>query len=496
MRRLGVGSRSEVWLGSDGTETAAIKVFREGFVHDGAARERIDAEIEALGRASGRHLVQLEDLAMGPDGAPCLILQRLSQWNLGRVLGAARPSDGEAVTILAPLCLAAAELHRVGVAHGRIHGGSVLFDATGAPVITSFGEATLFGPMPVESTGFSVPPAQLVQESAVGADLDGLVNLCLSTLRPDSGIVRWLGASEVRDNSTFVQELAERLFQFTAATPVHFTVPVLGEASTSIPSRVSDPAPHRQSNPLGGSEISELAPQGAAGKGTVAADVASLLHLPDGLKRIVHEWLNKTGERGPFLTAVERIKEALRPVRKPVWIIAGLVALSVVLVTAVLPTAGPGNAGQVEELSPSPTPELVAPVFLSAITGDDPLAAASALLDARTACFDARSVLCLDSVNQQGSAAMEADTTQVRLLQQGGAIDGSHFVGPEMGSGTGAEVLVSRHIALQESLGDSVLLTVTFGAPDATGASFSLLLIKREEGWRIRDLTPVTDSPY
>lgn len=474
VRRLGVGSRSEVWLGSDGVGTVAIKVFREG-----VDRESIDAEIESLGRASGRHVVGLEDLAMGPHGVPCLILRRLSAWSLGRILGTCRPSVGESVTILAPLCLAVAELHRVGVAHGHIHGGSVLFDDEGAPVLASFGHARLFGPMPVEESRCSVPPAQLLDHGEVASDLDALTNLCTSTLPPHNDVARWLAMAGPRDSSTFARELAERLFQLAVAVPVQFATRTGGGAPEIVPLRVSGP-PHdvQRAEPL------ETANDPAMARSSPADHVAALLHIPEGMVDTVFQWCNGL---------VHRAKQALRPVRKPVWIIAGLVTASVIVATAMMPSAGHGRSEMSNTPSPAPSmPSVVQSEPHTATTGDDPLAAASVLLAARDECFDAGSVLCLDTVDQLGSAAMEADTAQVRLVQEGAANSSSRVAAPVEQDGSGSP----RHITVVERLGDSVLLSVTFGDAAAPSASFSLLLIKQEEGWRIRDFVPVTDSRY
>ncbi len=470
-----------MWLGSDGSETVAIKVFRTGADH-----ARIDAEIEALGRASHRHMVRLDDLSMGPNGVPCLILQRLTQWTLGRLLATGRPATGEAVTILAPLCLALAELHRVGVAHGRVRGGSVLFDDAGAPVLASFGAAQLFGPMPVEETGFSLPPAKLERQLPVAKDLEDLAALCRIVLDPDCSVARWLAQQEAREASSFPRELADRLFQLAEARPVHFASRTAGEASALIPLRV---ARVFERAPEADHEADE---EGATAARTLAAHVSSLLHVPDGVVASVVEWGSKTVEGGPVASVVMRAKVALRPVRKPVWIMAGLVAASVVVATALMPAGTPRAAGTPDKVSPSPAPSAVLRTGSPVLTGDDPLAAAEELLDARTECFELQSVLCLDGVNQQGSAAMDADVALVRLLQEGGASGGTAVSSHEVEGGE----QVPRRIAVLERLGESVLLTVSFGDSEAHERGFSLLLIKQEDGWRIRDFVPLTNSAF
>jgi hypothetical protein len=105
------------------------------------------------------------------------------------------------------------------------------------------------------------------------------------------------------------------------------------------------------------------------------------------------------------------------------------------------------------------------------ILGEDPLAAAVALLDARAECRQRASVLCLDGVDQAGSAAVEMDAYGIRIAQEGGIAS----MEPEL-SGI-VPTLVDR-------LGDSALVSLD----GADGPVASLLLVKTEHGWRIRDL--------
>ena len=126
VRKLGAGERAEIHLGHAGSREpptgdriAAIKIFRPS-----TDEMSVDREIEALARASSRHLLELKDLATGRDGRPCLILPRLGSGNLGRLLAVRDDLEaGEAVSILVPLVEAVRELHRVGVAHGAVAPG-------------------------------------------------------------------------------------------------------------------------------------------------------------------------------------------------------------------------------------------------------------------------------------------------------------------------------------------------------------------------------------
>lgn len=464
VRRLGTGTRSRVWLGSDGTETVAIKVFNPD-----VPRESIDAEIEVLGRVSDRHIVALEGLSMGPDGIPCLILQRLSAWNLGRVVSEARPGRGEAVNLLAPLCLTVAELHRRGIVHGRIRAGSVLFDDSGAPVLASFGDAQAFGPSGRSGGAQNVAPVQLTGNPAVFADLAGLARMCLSVLEPDSEPARWLSGLAEHDPLQFARELADRLFQYASPEPVQFSPGAVKLALPTIPPRLDarqDAAITFPEPPIGPS--------------------AGLYHVPDDVVRGFRGWIDSVLSRGPIQLMKRHIIEVLRPVRKPVWIMAAVAAAGVIAAASFLSSPG---ASTDEEIESAPTPSVASlgsAGDAAAIAGEDPVAAAGALLRVRDGCIHALSVPCLDSVDQQDSAAMDADEAYLRQLQDGGAENGATLVGPQ----NARESSDPATITVVERLGDTVLLTTSGNAAEETVESYSLLIIKLDEGWRIRDLIP------
>jgi hypothetical protein len=112
------------------------------------------------------------------------------------------------------------------------------------------------------------------------------------------------------------------------------------------------------------------------------------------------------------------------------------------------------------------------------LTGGDPVAAARELIEARSRCFAALSVLCLDGVDQPDSAAMENDRRAVRAAQQEG--------NPPRGASWRA-----AGASLVQRLGDSALVALEVRDGDgrsAPDASLSLLLIRTDAGWRIRDL--------
>lgn len=470
VRLLGAGSKADVWLGhartaDAGMETVAVKVYRPE-----AAQADIDTEIEALARSSHRHLVRLEDLATAPDGTPSLILQRLSAVTLRHLLAAGPLAPGEAVTVLAPLALAVAELHRVGVTHGAIRASAVLFDGEGAPVLARFGSAGILGELPsTEDVGFH--PAQLADAPGVAEDLTRLAGVCRAALgEAADALGDWSSYRASPDPQAWTLELADRLFDLAEPVPVSFGRGGVPAGSTMVPPRVGGEAP----------EVVELAETPSSTSGPWH-DALALLHLPDSLVAAAGKW-GAVLESGPVATLRPRVLTGLRSVRKSVWVVAAVVAILVAAAITLLPAAG-SDAGQpgvapARESTRGSTPS--APDSATThpdILADEPVAAGVALLGARADCIREASILCLDHVDQAGSAAMEADAYRVRIVQEGG------IENPEPSIVGIAPTLVDR-------LGDSALLSLD----RAGSAAGTLLLVRTEQGWRIRDLVFASDA--
>ncbi|WP_403025730.1 hypothetical protein [Salinibacterium sp. GXW1014] len=211
-------------------------------------------------------------------------------------------------------------------------------------------------------------------------------------------------------------------------------------------------------------------------------------------------------------SVLRRLREAY-PVVRPRFRILGLLGLVMIGVVLIVATAmdtgstqavGPGEteAPAVEshrddvpepesrmdvdgEPESSDTMNVTVPDE-EALTGDDPVLAARRLLALRDACLSAASAECLDDVLQRDSAAWMADTARLSERADGG---------------THVPVLREHdEVAVIDIMGGVVLLSVdgpalpvgTDGTPDATAerAPASVLIIRTEAGWRIRDVLP------
>jgi hypothetical protein len=433
VRKLGEGPRAEVFLAHplrDDADAvpAAIKITRTGVTHGSVL-----AEASALSRAAGAHVVELLDAAPAPDGVPALVLQRLPGGSLARLLrDRPRLSRGEAITILAPIVAAVSRLHDAGVAHGAIRADAVLFDSAAAPVLACFGGATLFEP--------ELPPARREAQPALIADVRAVAALTRHVLVGVTGgreLAEWIESSVRLGADDWLEQLSARLFALGEPEPValreeHLPAPV------GLPARV-----------LGGTPV-------------VPAE-EPLPALPAWLAALV-----PPGVADTVLTAVARTRASLAVVRRPVWIAAAAVAVALLTALVIVPAGGPDAAP-----APSSTPAATSaePVDAGPVMGDDPVIALLVLLQTRERCIRDLSVLCLDDVAQAGSAALAADQQLVRALQDGAE------TGPAL-------TLAEAQATLVERLGDSAILEL---ADAGENAPASVLLMKGEAGWRIRD---------
>ncbi len=180
-----------------------------------------------------------------------------------------------------------------------------------------------------------------------------------------------------------------------------------------------------------------------------------------------------------------RVRASLAAVRAPVWIAAGLVGVGLVAAIILVPQDDSGASAGPEPsstASPSPTPpghgwtptgqaDSGRADTEDPIAGDDPILALVALLEARDACIGDRSVLCLDAVGQVGSSALDDDQRLIRALQDGAETPAPFLVEVEQ-------------VTLVERLGDTALLDLA-DAGETNPAS--VLMMRTEAGWRIRD---------
>jgi len=505
VRQLGAGERAEIHLGHAGSSqpptgdrVAAIKIFRPST--DDAS---VDREIEALARASSRHLLELKDLATGRDGRPCLILPRLGSGNLGRLLAVRDDLEaGEAVSILVPLVEAVRELHRVGVAHGAVTPASVLFDHGGAPVLARFGGISLIGDFPQTDGGQSLTGALLDEEQHAIDDRAGLrdlVGTVLDRLDRLSGGANPRSLATLRDcvdgSPPTDRELAgliDLLFDLAPALPIRFDHHATREESESRSSNRVDWHPNSAGEELEQNAVAQPGALPTVGRSAVTVPSLPVPLLPVPLQ--AQSTVMSDRHEHPLAKLGSRVVAVLAPVRTPVWIAGGAGLGALVVALTVIPAAHSETATE-PFASATPSVTRIAKVSdsavdiapskravtdsgsASAIEGEDPLAAARALLAARTKCFVAQSLTCFTTVDQAGSAVIEADRDLVRRLKKGVPLP--------------AEATLDGFTPrLIQQLGDSAIiqLVAADGSAITEKNPAPLLLVRNEAGWRIRDI--------
>jgi hypothetical protein len=485
VRTLGGGDRGEVWLGrqddigasseQDGSMPAprlvAVKVFRRK-----VERASINAEVEALTRVSSRHIMGLLDLTEDSSGLPCLIAQQLDPGGLPRLLSDRTTiSAGEAITVLAPIAASLRSLHRAGVVHGGLRASKVLFDDEGAPVIAGFGSSRLFAPR-----GRPVTRVQRAEEAGVSDDLARLAALARGVLlrtyevEQTAAILEWLDSTMATvPLGTFAEEFTQRLFDVADPMPLHAN----GAGPVHAQPRASSLSSGRAAAIANGENPS--APRGLPDG---RPPWLRALGLPDWLENLIAQLL-----KGELEKRLVRLRRSLAAVRTPVKVVGAAAVLSIVGTLAVIgaaspsasaPVAAPSSGAEVENYPAPSRGGYVQPapsVLADAIGGDDPIAAATALLSRRAACLNELSVICLDGVDQLDSAAWEADQHAVRSAQESGTpIELFDF-------GEDGLVLVDR-------MGDTALLALGTTQESDEREPASVLVIRTEAGWRIRDV--------
>ena len=165
---LGIGATAEVWSATrlDDGEQYAVKVIgRQRLSGDGEGDLEPDVrrELAVLRGLRHPHVVQLIDDLVLADGRTVLVLELAAGGSLARIVQArGHLTPGETVTVLTTLAATLADLHRLGVTHGDLSPGNVLFHLDGRPMLTDVGRAGIAGRADDRSGGTSgfVDPAR------------------------------------------------------------------------------------------------------------------------------------------------------------------------------------------------------------------------------------------------------------------------------------------------------------------------------------------------
>ena len=507
-RRLGASERADVYLGVHtgpvpaGTVEAgarppvALKIFRPETA--GAVIER---EFRVLTETTGGRFVTLVDVATLSDGRVCFVQEHLSGCRLSRLFGEGRLlAPGEAVTVLAPILAALAELLAMGYVHEGLGPASVVFDPAGRPVLIGLGRLRELPPPGTDRSNVAEEATQRVTALALGV-LDR-VDAGRDAPVPDPAA--WLGSiSPGFPLPSLFDEFERRLFAWAPATAVAQWAPAPGHtpgpeeggaARGSIRALLAGDGPGRAAGlpPRGEDERRQSGESDeSVGSRRLLGALGVRVHA---LARLLARPF--TDSRVPDRLR-DRGIQALRAHRGPILVGLLLAAAGMVLAStfAYHPVAERGNAtsvsGSASPATPGPATPSASPTAspapvtepgdtgtaVTTVEGDEPVSAVRALLRLRSGCLRAASPACLDGVDQAGSAALASDGQAARAGQQG---ERAVFaVEAEQTSPT-----------LVERRGDVALVAVVLTDASLDGASkpASVLVVKGEAGWRIRQI--------
>jgi hypothetical protein len=414
----------------------------EGTAPDGrrvVLRRSSPALVAAASSSPHPHLLCPVDLLVDDEGDLVVVSdepggERLDTWARRRGPMAA----GEAVTVLLPLLSAFAHLARRGTVLSCVGLEDVVLDDRGAPVLVD---------------GRTAQPGTTPPRATDGAQ--ALVEAVARELSPRDR-TRLLGPE---GTAACLDELVERVHDLAPPVALPTVVPSTGVDEERIVWRPPPGEPSR-------SGWTSVLPESA---------------LLDG---VVDWW--------EAVSAVP-MADRLRSVRSRSWVLAGLVAVSLVVGASVLPEGGGSDEGRSATAQPgvtaagappavptvaAPTPVAVVPLpgrapddpvstEEAAVRGDDAVAATAVLLRARVACVREPSTSCLAAVDQAGSPVAEGDS---ETMADPSSVD-------ELVLPTLVESEVQR-------LGETVLLACR----TADDEPASVLVVRTEAGWRLREV--------
>lgn len=502
LRRIASGERADVYLATadaptesdgeapgagamDGSSTAlvAVRVYPAHVPDDSVA-----VEIEAMSTDTTGSLPALFDVAGFDDGRCCLAVERVAGPSVARLLTERNLTAGEAVTILAPMAVAVAELAARGFVHTRLSTSDLLLDEAGRPRLIGLGALRrLPGPeRAAERTALlragHVALAELLEEIGAAVRPAGTLDTAVDLVR---------SRLDARPFLRCEAELERVLFEVAVPEPIGGVAARM--RTTRVPARIT--APVWPSAGEGGDAFGP-APEAPVDRVGGLRRLLDLAKLPGDLDAR----LTQAMEASSASRLRDRLVTVLRARRGALTVGGLLGGGALVLLLTLLPpgTAGAGGPAQVveatsaalagERSADAPTAEGAAAAESSGepttspvpgglagsaeTSGDDPIGAARWLLERRAECFATLDLACLDEVLQRGSAIETEDRAALLAARNGAAASVVAFDASE------AVVTVG--------MGDAVLIAISRAGPEREPAS--LLVVRGEAGWRLREI--------
>jgi len=409
----------------------------------GSAGRSPVAEAVAFARADHPHVATLVDVLTSPSGELVLVFEDVGGDPLASWLAVrGRPEPGEAITLVVPVLDAVQHLARRGTAIGALDVDDVEIDARGAPVLVGVQQASA-GP---DAERASLPVAAQFARAVVER-----------AARPASQ-----GSTPTLDATSF-ESLVESVFD-------------LGEA---VPLSSVDDVVEGVDDALGGDPLASAPEDEPVMRGWLA-----FLPESEALDRVI------AGARDlrprQVLTALGAVRRRYRLLAAGAVVVAGAaVVLGPASTTrhdgsadgvgavsagaeASTPGSPAGGSPGATTTAPARTGGTGAPDEVEAlVVGDDAAAAAKVLLASRLECLRDVTPSCLDAVDQPGSPI---------ALRDAAVLDDPSLAG--------AATAVLELTGGASRAGGTVVLEAT-GPQDEPA---SVLVMRTEAGWRLRDV--------
>ena len=138
--------------------TVALKRLIRGVSATDADLARFRVEAEAAARLDHPHIVPVHVVGEH-DGQPFLVMKLIEGTTLARRLADGPLAAREAAALLAPVCRAVDDAHRLGVLHRDLKPSNILIDREGRPYVGDFGLAKRIGPEPGSIAGLTLSDA-------------------------------------------------------------------------------------------------------------------------------------------------------------------------------------------------------------------------------------------------------------------------------------------------------------------------------------------------
>jgi serine/threonine protein kinase len=483
VRALGTGSRAAVWLGHSNRSADPLAVALKVIAN--ADDASVALELAAYERARSPHVARLIDVCSGADSTVCFVLEWLGEGSLAVfVRQRRRVRAGEAVTVLVSVLRGILDVHAAGFAHNAIGPTNVLFDRTGRPVLISLGHASRLPP--------SYSPAAMHARGADWAQFLGIVDLVLDRVEVEGREAEFAqvrsaiaGVATATDEQAACDRAEDALYAFAQPAPL-----ILHPSATPGAVHRAQNADGDVSQRQAGRHDERVGGRPSAGRMTVGRQAVGRLTSQEVIART-----EAVLDAGP----IRSLRTAIAPVmqrRRKQLVFGGLLACVVAVAgLAAIPPETQGPTEQVRaERSSANAPTRSTPTSTprgtprsaqkssagDAVTQDEPVAAVVALLASRDRCLAKHSLACLTLTDQDASPLLQTDSAAITA-----AIDSASGGKPERA----ASALSTSDASLIERTGDSALVELPHAQrSDAAAQPVSVLAIKGEHGWRLREI--------